>query len=39
LHPAYIHINRSRRSVLLNPKARHILRAMLQDVRNLRSGL
>ena len=39
LHPDYFHINRSRRGALRNPKARHILRAMLQDVRNLRSGL
>jgi len=39
LQPAFVHTNRSRRSVLRNPKARHILRAMLQDVRNLRSGL
>ena len=39
LQPAYIHANRSSRRTLRNPKARHILRAMLQDVRNLRSGL
>ena len=39
LQPEYFHTNSSRRSVLRNPKARHILRAMLQDVRNLRSGL
>jgi len=39
LQPEYAHTNRSSRGVLRNPKARHILRAMLQDVRNLRSGL
>lgn len=39
LRPEYFRINRPSRGALRNPKARHILRAMLQDVRNLRSGL
>ena len=39
LRPEYFRVNRPGRSALSNPKARHILRAMLQDVRNLRSGL
>jgi hypothetical protein len=39
LRPEYFNINRAPRRSLRNPKARHILRAMLRDVRNLRSGI
>lgn len=39
LRPEYFNINRTPRRSLRNPKARHILRAMLKDVRNLRSGI
>lgn len=39
LCPEYFIANEQERRPLGNPKARHILRAMLQDVRNLRSGL
>ena len=39
LRPEYFHHTKSKRGALRSPKARHILRAMLQDVRNLRSGL
>jgi uncharacterized protein YdiU (UPF0061 family) len=39
LRPEYFRPNDPGRGALRNPKARHILRAMLQDVRNLRSGL
>ena len=39
LRPEYFKVNKPPRRPLSSPKARHLLRAMLQDVRNLRSGL
>jgi len=39
LRPDYFRLKRPGRTALSNPRARHVLRAMLQDVRNLRSGL
>lgn len=39
LRPDYFKTRRSGHGALKNKKARHILRAMLQDVRDLRSGL
>ena len=39
LRPEYFRKQASGRHALRNPRARHILRAMLRDVRNLRSGL
>jgi hypothetical protein len=39
LKPDYFQANKSGRAVLSNDKARRVLRAMLQDVRKLRSGL
>ena len=39
LRPEYFNRAKPNRGALRSPKARHILRAMLQDVRNLRSGL
>ncbi|MEJ2650266.1 MAG: protein adenylyltransferase SelO family protein [Gammaproteobacteria bacterium] len=39
LQPEHFRKHPSSRRALRNPRARHILRAMLRDVRNLRSGL
>ena len=39
LRPEYFQYAKPSRGALRSPKARHILRAMLRDVRNLRSGL